>query len=631
MIIYVIRHFEKDITQPTSPAKTVPCTFGFDVNGKHDLSTLGWQRANALTDFFPDNFGVPTAIYTFKINNDKSPGRGIETCTPLAKKYSITVQADHSSGDYKPAANTIADTVSGSKNLEDVYLLCWEHHRIPALVNLLLDTLAKKLNVTNMPDNVFPTSWADNNFDDVWKITCAEGVLKLEFLSHKLNFLIPAPANTQQALPPSATSLKDMKKGISDSKVLVKHLNEKQVPNEKSYSGSFFASSSHSAAHQGHKEFTVNSVPTQAQTFSPANGAYNFPIYVGIGSKNAALPLGAQDMNAITRVVIIQHGMLRNGITYFKLAEELINQNLSDTDNSVLLIAPNFCNQEDNVLPSAITWSTNGWMEGENSDDGSITNGVSSFQVLDDLLRWLNDKTQFPNLKHVVMAGHSAGGQLLQRYAVLNSQDALLKANGITFTYVIANPSSYLYFTPDRPTTLGGFSPRADIKGYDNYKYGIQGIAQLPYFNSSVPAALQGDPTALFNRYAKRRVAYLLGAADTDPHLRPLDKTPPAEAQGNSHYSRGVNYINYEEFLANKLLVPVVLNRFRYSVDNTGHDDKEMFHSQCSIKLLFGVNAGVNNNPSAPYKTIAPTTNSASTPTPATAPVLVTTAPRSKL
>ena len=48
----------------------------------------------------------------------------------------------------------------------------------------------------------------------------------------------------------------------------------------------------------------------------------------------------------------------------------------------------------------------------------------------------------FPNMKAIVVAGHSAGGQFVTRYEMANSVHDTL---GVPVTYVVANPSSYAW------------------------------------------------------------------------------------------------------------------------------------------------------------------------------------------
>jgi poly(3-hydroxybutyrate) depolymerase len=43
--------------------------------------------------------------------------------------------------------------------------------------------------------------------------------------------------------------------------------------------------------------------------------------------------------------------------------------------------------------------------------------------VLDKITALLADKHMYPRLKHVVVTGHSAGGQTVQRYALVTGSD----------------------------------------------------------------------------------------------------------------------------------------------------------------------------------------------------------------
>ena len=86
-------------------------------------------------------------------------------------------------------------------------------------------------------------------------------------------------------------------------------------------------------------------------------------------------------------------------------------------------------------------WRKASWEEGEDSVQAAGRPApVSSFQVLDDLLRSLDDRQRLPALAGIVLAGHSGGAQLVQRYAVLNNVDGPLRRDGLALRYVIANP-----------------------------------------------------------------------------------------------------------------------------------------------------------------------------------------------
>jgi len=62
---------------------------------------------------------------------------------------------------------------------------------------------------------------------------------------------------------------------------------------------------------------------------------------------------------------------------------------------------------------------------------------------MDHIVQLPADRSRFLNLRSIVLAGHSGEGQFMQRYAAVNQMEQKL---GVSIRYVVANPSSYLYF-----------------------------------------------------------------------------------------------------------------------------------------------------------------------------------------
>ena len=59
----------------------------------------------------------------------------------------------------------------------------------------------------------------------------------------------------------------------------------------------------------------------------------------------------------------------------------------------------------------------------------------------------------------VVIFGNSAGGQFVNRYAAVGRGPGALAARGIQTRFIVANPSTYLYFGDDRPHAAPGRRP----------------------------------------------------------------------------------------------------------------------------------------------------------------------------
>jgi pimeloyl-ACP methyl ester carboxylesterase len=271
----------------------------------------------------------------------------------------------------------------------------------------------------------------------------------------------------------------------------------------------------------------------------------------------------------IERVLIIVHGRLRNAQTYLQSGEHAAE--LAGQSAATLVIAPQFLNETDiemhPVADTVLRWQGNEWMAGGES---TAPLRMSSYEALDEIVARLGDREQFPDVKQIVIAGHSGGAQVVQRYALLGHVQPVLDAAGVQVRYVIANPSSYAYFDERRPVAFN----HAKCPDFNRWKYGL----------TDLPAYAEGQTAAqLQEKYLKRDVVYLLGQQDIDPNHPALDKSCEALAQGPYRLARGRFYFDYL-----KRLRPQGLNQQLIEVPGVGHDGGEMFASPEGQKALFG-------------------------------------------
>lgn len=275
-----------------------------------------------------------------------------------------------------------------------------------------------------------------------------------------------------------------------------------------------------------------------------------------------------QPLPGVQRALIIVHGRLRNAQTYLKSGENAAGQ--AGQSATTLVIAPQFLNQSDSArhaLPATLLrWQGNAWMAGEPAA-GPVA--ISAYAVLDALLQRLQDRRLFPALKEVVIAGHSGGAQVVQRYALTTGNHPELKTLGIDLRFVIANPSSYAYFDATRPVA---FEP-VSCPGFNDWKYGLN---RLPAY------AAGRSPAQLEQGYVARDITYLLGQQDTDPNHPALDKSCAAETQGAYRLVRGHNYFDY---LMRRH--PQGLPQRLVEVPGVGHDGDRMFTSPEGQAALF--------------------------------------------
>ncbi|WP_407167530.1 alpha/beta hydrolase [Bradyrhizobium sp. ORS 111] len=294
-----------------------------------------------------------------------------------------------------------------------------------------------------------------------------------------------------------------------------------------------------------------------------AVGTATFPLYV---SADWSKPLPD-----ITRAVLVLHGVLRNADDYFRSALDA-QAAAGETGKATLMIAPQFLTQADvdafNLPENMLRWTITGW---EGGDPALAPGPVSSFEVLDAILAKLGDRTLFPNLKQVVVFGHSGGGQVVQRYAIAANGDQVLTREGIGVRYVVANPSSYAYFSKDRPEP----TIAASCHGYNRWKFGMDD--RPPYLAAPTPAALE-------QAYVARRVIYLLGTLDTNPNHPALDKSCMAEAEGPYRYARGHAYVAVMKARDNG-----TPNHSEWDVPGVGHEGGKMLTPPCGLAAVFDI------------------------------------------
>lgn len=269
----------------------------------------------------------------------------------------------------------------------------------------------------------------------------------------------------------------------------------------------------------------------------------------------------------VTRAVIVMHGLARNADSYFKAGLKA-KATAGAAGAGSLIIAPRILDTADIKVLAApadmLRWRHGNWAGGD-AAEGPVP--ASSFAVFDAIIARLADRARFPNLKTIVVAGHSAGGQIVQRYAAVAHPNPLLQQEGIRLRFVVANPSTYVWFTPERP------DPNPACTRYNDWKYGFAG---------RLPPYVQGNAAGLEQRYFARDITYLLGTLDTNPNHRVLDKTCQAETQGPSRYVRGHNF-----FAMLQRRAGVALNQQEFDVPGVGHSGGHMFNSACGLAALF--------------------------------------------
>lgn len=312
--------------------------------------------------------------------------------------------------------------------------------------------------------------------------------------------------------------------------------------------------------------------------------------------------------NASTRLetaIIVHHGAHRTGSDYScYMANAVENAGHAET---TLVMAPQIFEKVDPDFQAEkhLWWDKcnnslgeRNWHWGGNST-ADFPISISNMQAMDEMAATLADRTLYPNLRKIMFVGHSAGGQLMQRYALFSQFEP---REGLKVEYHIANPSSMTYLNSSRPVrpprTCGAACDNATIaahtlsatagqatlafqavdqkepcfKTFDNYGYGLAGA--LP------PYAAKVTKEVAIQQYKGRSVTYISGESDVCsrifmtcnnctscfPDDGELDKSCEADLQGWCRMSRLHGYFQHVREFYGEPLHKLV------SIPNVGHN-----------------------------------------------------------
>ena len=242
------------------------------------------------------------------------------------------------------------------------------------------------------------------------------------------------------------------------------------------------------------------------------------------------------------------------------------------------MIALQFLNTMDvrdpgNNLPATIL----GWKVDEYSDgkDAETPAPLSAFDVLDSLVASFTNRSLYPNLQTIVLAGHSGGAQLVTRYDIVGTGFATATAAGYDVRFVVVSPSSYLYFDNARPAKGGSFAP-GSATACPAFDRGATDLTGAPRYVGTP------SPATLFAQYAGENVTFISGSLDTDA-TGSIDQGCGAEDQGIDRVTRANNYFAYLAFHNGGTPIHSAV-----TVNGVGHSDTQMLVTPQAVAALFG-------------------------------------------
>ena len=284
-----------------------------------------------------------------------------------------------------------------------------------------------------------------------------------------------------------------------------------------------------------------------------------------------------QQQSIVEHIFIFIHGSGRNAEDYFCAATSVVPSHIR---SKVLVIAPKFLSPEDISLLSDddndlertqyLYWQDHHvadkypvphvWRYGA---DALNAPNISSYTTIDKMVEYLveNAPTQFPNLKRISVAGHSAGGQFVHRWALLSNSPLWDKAtqNNIEIRAVPGNPRSYCYLDHRRMirsdddnnnNSTSNSSKNLDYKipsqlefakcpTYNDWNWGLSydGNLETPYKDHALTKIPRDE---MAQRYlTSRQVTYLTGENDIQEQK---DHCATYEFQGKTRHERAIRY-----------------------------------------------------------------------------------------
>jgi hypothetical protein len=271
--------------------------------------------------------------------------------------------------------------------------------------------------------------------------------------------------------------------------------------------------------------------------------------------------------------VIVVHGALRDSDRYLASAQHAARLAGSDA----LIVAPQFLADVDRAAGDradgdrageALYWQVEGWKGGYPALGPSP---LSSFGAMDGLLGRLAPEPG-PD-PAVVIFGNSAGGQFVNRYAAVGRGPDALAARGLRIRFVVANPSTYLYFSRERPVAV------PDGARVNDWRYGFD---RAPGYVDAAP----DNPRRSLERYLARDVTIVLGELDDDGASLLLEVSPAAMAQGANRLDRGLRYHQHVRGRARAAGLPFRHRLVRLA--GVGHTAADVLAAAQTREIVFG-------------------------------------------
>ena len=283
--------------------------------------------------------------------------------------------------------------------------------------------------------------------------------------------------------------------------------------------------------------------------------------------------------NNVKYAIISLHGDGRNAMEHFNIITQAAeNVGLED---STLILAPIYPYFEDlydhNLGDDVLYWSDIDWNAGDlsrNTQSNPRPFRISSFSTLDTIYHRLVNNN--PSLRKITLTGHSAGSQMVVRYAAGGRAQSAINNTEIDFFYVPTNTPSFLYYDNNRVLNQGAdvfqFGP-TDCGSASQYKYGLENLNQY---------MTETGENQIKEKYKTTNVTYLVGQYDFGGQT----STCARMVQGNSRLLRTHIYFSYIGYFYGD---SVYNTQKMVEIPSAYHEFEQIVFTDCGMSALFGV------------------------------------------
>ena len=223
-----------------------------------------------------------------------------------------------------------------------------------------------------------------------------------------------------------------------------------------------------------------------------------------------ATPFTDKPQPGVRLGLIVMHGAQRDGADYLCRMQNSITKHLGSVTKGTgetVLIAPQISLSRHHdtwpykpIYDSHLSWGrTNmvgmddqetvlSWSAGANS---SGVPSASLFDVFDELVEAMCNRTMYPNLEKVLVIGHSKGASVVLRYAMATT---VIRRIPVPIGFHAANPSALVYVSNDRPVPPEHYScGYRDSKHIAAKKWTFKPLAESRYAVEAFGTCSQAD------------------------------------------------------------------------------------------------------------------------------------------